>query len=104
MTTKRQATKGRGGRGARQISPVLVFFNGYEVEISISGEITRANIKRLRQMTKRSARQHLMAGVGVAEGGGCGRAEIKAKRGRQTTMREGKEKAERRQSKSLSKM
>lgn len=90
-----------GQRQARQISPVLLFFvNGYEVEISISGEITRANIKWLRQMTKRSARQHLMgsnwrgwAWQKKERGGGGGRAEIKAKRGRQTTMRAGKEKA-----------
>lgn len=34
-----------------------------------------------------------MARVGVAVAGGSGSAEIKAKRGRQTTMREGREKA-----------
>lgn len=74
MTTKRQATKGRGGQGGGKPGRFLLFWffflNGYEVEISISGEITRANIKRLRQMTKRSVTKHLMARVGVAEGGG----------------------------------
>lgn len=41
--------------GSETISFLLA--GGYEVEITISGQITRANIKWLSQMTKRSGKQ-----------------------------------------------